>query len=291
MLQMVTKKVYYIVLLLLLCGCDKVDFKGLVMATGDMVDSRYEQSFELHKGAAVASIAVTDSYLFYVSADAHINDDTSNIKEFANALRNDGNALFGVMLGDCIDKRGSMPLYCDAIDYKADEQKYPLPIFSVIGNHDLFFEGWGHFRNLLGASVYWFETIYDGGKDFFITLDTASGTLGAKQIEWLQEFLASVRGNYRHCIVLTHTNLLYTDNSQVSSGNLPLEETLLLFDIFGKHNVTLCLQGHDHYREDVMFKGVRYTIVGAIRKEFEKAEYLCVRLSDSGVEYEWRYIQ
>ena len=287
---MVNKNYIFLFMLLLLCGCNKVDFKGFVAPTGDVVDSRYEQSFEQHKGASMASLAADDSYLFYVSTDTHINEDVSNLEEFVYALRSDEKALFGVMLGDCVDKISSMPLYSNAIDYK-EGQQYRTPIFTVIGNHDLFFSGWDDFRNLVGPSVYWFEALFNGGKDLFITLDTASGTLGSKQVKWLRDFLASVRSDYRHCVVLTHTNILYTDNSQVSSGNLPLEETLLLFDLFAKHNVTLCLQGHDHYRDDVMFKGVRYTVVGTMRKEAEKPEYLCIRLSDSGVEYEWRYIR
>ena len=57
-----------------------------------------------------------------------------------------------------------------------------------------------------------------------------------------------------------------------------------------KHNVTLCLQGHDHTREDLTFGGVRYTIVGTVREEAEQPEYLVISVSDSGVEYEWNYL-
>ena len=142
----------------------------------------------------------------------------------------------------------------------------------------------------MGPSVYWFEVSYGSGKDLFITLDSASGTLGRKQMEWLKELLAIRRSDYRHCVVFTHTNIFYTDNSQTGSGNMAMEETCVLTDLLARHNVTLCLQGHDHSREDLTFGGVRYTIVGTIRDEVDNPEYLIIRLSDSGVEYSWQYL-
>lgn len=84
----------------------------------------------------------------------------------------------------------------------------------------------------------------------------ASGTLGGEQMRWLKDFLAANRKNYRHCTVLTHTYLFYTDNSQTSSGNMAMEETHTLVELFSRYNVTLCLQGHDHFREDLTLGGV-----------------------------------
>ena len=291
MLQMVNKNAALLLLLLLLCGCDKVDFKGFVMPTGDVVNSRFEQSLEMNGSMPVACIEADESYMFYVATDPHINDNTSTLDSFVNVLRNDENASFGIMLGDRIDKRGCMSVYRDAIGYKADKHRYQYPIFSVIGNHDLYFQGWADFRDVIGPSVYWFEVKHGEGKDIFISLDSANGTLGSKQMKWLREFLAEERGKYRHCIVVTHTNILYTDNSQFSSGNIPMEETMALLDLFRKHDVLLCLQGHDHFREDITFDGVRYTIVGTIRYEVEKPEYLCIRVSKEGAEYYWRYVE
>lgn len=291
MLQMVRFNFGVALLLLLLCGCDKVDFKGFVMPTGDVVNSRFEQSFDLHSGTPVACIDAEESYVFYVCTDPHVSDEAKNLKAFAKELCNDDDASLGVVLGDCIDKRGAMPLYLDAVTYDAKEQRYDTPIFSVIGNHDLFFSSWNDFRELIGPSVYWFEVSHSAGKDVFITLDSASGTHGSKQLAWLRDFLSAHRKAYRHCVVLTHTNFFYTDNTQLCSGNLPMEETMMLLDLFGKHNVTLCLQGHDHHREDLMFNGVRYTIIGTIRDEAEHPEYLCISLSSKGAEYEWKLLE
>ena len=274
----------------LFIGCNSVDMKGLIAPTGDVVDSRFEQSMTMNQNKALASLETEESYTFYVCTDPHIGDTNINLREFSTLLRNDATADFGIVLGDCSDKRNAFQNYVDALSFIEGEQQTNKPIFSLIGNHDLFCRGWDEYAKLLGPSVYWFEVECGASRDLFITLDSASGTLGKKQMKWLKEFLTTERANYRHCVVLTHTNLFYTDNTQQGSGNMALEETALLADLFSRNKVTLCLQGHDHFREDLMLDGVRYTIVGSIRDEAEAPEYLVITMSNSGAEYRWEYL-
>ena len=92
-------------------------------------------------------------------------------------------------------------------------------------------------------------------------------------------------------IILTHTNFFYTDNSQVTSGNIPLEETFVLIDLFEKHNVTLVLQGHEHYRKDLTYGKVRYTVLGAIEDNSKAPEYVKVNVGPEGLELDWQYIR
>lgn len=127
----------------------------------------------------------------------------------------------------------------------------------------------------------------DPEASFGVILDTASGTLGAKQTRWFKEFIEKNRSSYRHCVVLTHTNLFYTDNSQTSSGNMPLEETYSLIDFLARNDISLVLQGHDHYREDITYRNVRYTIVGAIADKCKSPEYLRVEVTPDGLNLDW----
>ena len=284
---MVRVRSVLVVAMAMLVGCNSIDMVGLVAPTGDVVNTRFEKSMSLSGGRSVACIDEATSYQFYVCADPHVGQTSANLQAFATQMRDDSSAAFGVVLGDCTDQRDVMPVYAEAI---AGSSAADAPVFSLIGNHDLFFSGWDDYYKLLGPSVYWFEVSYGSGKDLFITLDSASGTLGRKQMEWLKELLATRRGEYRHCVVFTHTNLFYTDNSQTGSGNMAMEETCLLTDLLSRHNVTLCLQGHDHYREDLTFGDVRYTIVGTIRDEADNPEYLIVKMSADGAEYLWRYL-
>lgn len=285
MLQMVRGII--LVAIALLTGCDAFDIKGLIVPTGDVVDSRFEQSMALNGNKATATIDAEESYTFYACADPHVNDTYDNLSEFSTLMRNDPKCRFGIVLGDCTDHRDAYPKYVEAIEYTDEIQAANKPIFSLIGNHDIYFNGWNNYYRLLGASVYWFDVNFATGRDLFISLDSASGTLGKKQTMWLKAFLAAERDKYRHCVVLTHTNLFYTDNSQQGSGNMALEESAALIALLSRYNVTLCLQGHDHYREDLTFGGVRYTIVGTIRDEAPKPEYLTIRMSNSGAEYVW----
>ena len=290
MLQVV-RVIFSVLAAALIAGCDTIDIKGFVAPTSESVNNRFDKSMTLTESKAVATVTTEESYLFYVCADPHIDSTFDNLRLFATQLRNDQDARFGIVLGDCADRRKILPNYIEAIAYVEDTQATDTQIFSILGNHDLYFDGWNNFYAMLGASVYWFDAEFGSGRDLFIALDSASGTLGSRQLKWLRGFLAAERSKYRHCVVLTHTNLFYTDNSQTGSGNMALEESAAIVDLFSRHDVTLCLQGHDHYREDLTLGGVRYTIVGTIRDEAKKPEYLKIRLSNAGVGYNWVNIE
>ena len=71
---------------------------------------------------------------------------------------------------------------------------------------------------------------------------------------------------------------------------MPMEESFALTDFFGKQKVSLVLQGHDHYREDLTYSDVRYIVLGAIKDGFESPEYLKVKVSKDNLELEWQVI-
>ena len=287
MLQVVRKIVALGAIVALVAGCDRYDIKGMFVPTSDLIATRFEQSMTANEGKPLAVVEAAEEYLFYVSTDPHVDGTNNNIRTFVTDLRNDAGASFGIVLGDLTDRPGKFPFYLEATAYDASKHANNTPVFNVLGNHDIFFDGWGDYLKLIGPSVYWFEVSFAGGKDLFLVLDSATGTLGAKQTKWLKEFLAANRTKYRHCIISKHTNLFNTDNTQSTSGNMPFEESFALMELFARHNVTLVLQGHDHYREDLTNNGVRYTIVGTIKDEATEPEYLKVAVSPVGVTYEW----
>ena len=287
MLQMVRNMMLAAGAMALLNSCSNLDMKGLLMPTGAGVEKRFEQSMEMTSGEAAALLQTQEKYAFYVCTDPHINKTHNNLDIFNDALHNDAEASFGIILGDCIDVRDNLQTYLEAFACSEEKHPYNQKIFHNLGNHDAYFNGWENYRKLIGPSVYWFEAQFASGKDIYISLDTATGTLGNGQTIWLKSFLTEKRREYRHCIISTHTNLFYTDNSQNSSGNIPIEETLGLIDLLGRHDVTLVLQGHDHYREDLNCNGVRYTVVGTIRDEAADPEYLKVKVKPDGITYEW----
>ena len=289
MLQMV-KRIILIILSLSIYGCNHLDLKGIFIPTGEGVEKRFEQSMKMNKDLKAGEIRAQGSYTFYVAADPHINETHKNLDAFNNTFRNDMEASFGVMLCDCIDVKDNLSKYQEALSYCPERHAYNHEIFHTLGNHDVFFNGWVDFKEMIGPSVYWFEVIFDNGKDLYITLDTATGSLGRKQTKWFRSFLSTHRHDYRHCVILTHTNFFYTDSSQDSSGNLPLEETFSLIDFLGKNDVSLVLQGHDHYRDDITYDNVRYTVLGAINDNIKAPEYLKVNVKEDQIDLEWQLI-
>lgn len=273
------------------CGCNQLDLKGLFMPTGDGVESRFEQSTKMLADLNAGAVESDDDYIFYVAADPHINETHNNLDMFNDVMRNDSSAAFGVILGDCTDVRDNLTSYLEALRYCPDRHTFNHDIYHVLGNHDLFFNGWVNFKESIGPSTFWFEVIFPGGKDLYISLDTATGTLGRKQTEWISSFLGNNRNRYRHCVLLTHTNFFYTDKTQGSSGNMPIEESFALIDLLGRNNVTLVLQGHDHYREDLTYDNVRYTVLGTIRDESEAPEFLKVSVNQNCIELDWQLIR
>ena len=285
------KLILVVVISIFASGCSHLDLKGIFIPTGEGVEKRFQQSMEMNDDLKAAGVSAQESYTFYVAADPHIDRNYSNLNAFNDALRNDTEASFGVVLGDCIDVKDNLPAYLEALSCNPDRHACNHQIFHVLGNHDVFFNGWVDFKALIGPSVYWFEVVFDGGKDLYITLDTATGSLGRKQTNWFKSFLAANRNNYRHCVILTHTNFFYTDKSQGSSGNMPVEESVALIDFLGKHDVSLVLQGHDHFREDVIFNNVRYTILGALCDWMETPEYLKINVDKDGICLDWQLIR
>lgn len=281
------RKISYIILALTAISCGKIDLSGFFVSPGDNVDKRFEQSKAYTKGLPYDIVETEEEYGVYICTDIHLDQTQINLDRFMSDLRNDEKSSFGLILGDVIDRKGKMQDFHKAIGWNEAEQQYDRPVFVIPGNHDMFFGQWEDFKRHFGASSYFVEIKSPTAKDLVIALDSASGTLGSRQIKWLRQFLETSRSSYRHCIVITHTNIFKTDNSQVTSGNMPLEETSAITDLFSTHNVDMVFQGHDHYREDLIYMGVRYTTVGTIKDPAEAPEYLKVHISPKGFEYEW----
>lgn len=284
------RKSYLLLSALLLVSCQSTDFGGFFYSPSVAVDARFEQSLAITGDAPVAKLEHDTDYTFYVCTDPHIDGSTKNLSRFVGDMRADSDAAFAVSLGDCIDSKGMMKLYSETLAFNPELHQRAAPVFSVIGNHDLFFSQWNDFKKYIGPSVYYYELHLPGAKDLYIVLDSGNGTHGIRQTGWLKDFLKANRNSYRHCVIMTHVNIFKTDNSQNTSGNFPLEETYMMTELFDDCDVTLVLQGHDHFREDLIYRDVRYTIVGTIKDSAKNPEYLKVKVNGSGMSFEWVYL-
>lgn len=260
--------------ILTLSSCGSLDFAGMIWSKSDTTDQRFEQSMEYNEKCGPLCLETeSNDYRFYAFGDSHVDFSTRNLDGFVrDCLEDKGAAPFAICVGDLINSTGHYDLFKDHVkDMGPDSEKR---LFICAGNHDLYFGQWKEYKERFHTSTYSFtvKTPSDGS-DLYISLDSASGTLGVKQREWLGKTLEAAKGQYRHIIVFTHTHFFMGDYSQGTTDNFPIEETHDLMDLFSRCGVKLVISGHDHYREEVMHRGVFYSTLNALGDPYKQATY------------------
>ncbi|MBO7458758.1 MAG: metallophosphoesterase [Paludibacteraceae bacterium] len=286
------KTIYYIAMALVLAACaneeSTLDMKGMFSPNGETVNARFEQSMAYNEFAGEIHMNMgTDDYTVYVCTDSHITRKTHrNLDYFMAQYSAAEGPKLALHLGDIIDAQKNFPC-ADSILHtgrtKADT------IFTTPGNHDIYFKQWPIYREFFKTGIYWFDTQNNGKKlDLYICLDTAEGTPGTKQFQWLRELLAkkSTEG-YRRIIVFTHTHFWKLDASQGHTSNYSLEDTYELAGLFAQYGVDYVWTGHQHARQSVIYKGVNYLVLDATKDEEKGQAYMIVNMGESAI---YRYI-
>ena len=289
-----------------LTSCEKVSPIG-VLVSGTGVEDRVKMS-ELYYRDYLSELdvaATDDDYSFLVGADSHVTDDTGRMDEMFDIAIEHGDG-FVAHLGDIADTKPeyyinlsqslerakrkymakeytydvSTDTYTDEdgniVDY--DDEKFPF--FPVVGNHDITHNGWALWSNIFHSSFYEFNVYLNGEQsvcDHYIFLDSASGTLGKRQIELIEQGILDVGENVkvRHTFVFTHTNLFRPSSVQFAS-TFPREEQYFLLNQFKEWNATIVFCGHVHKWDDREVGGVRYLTLESMseRNSPEPGEYL-----------------
>jgi len=258
-------------------ACYEVNFAGFFIRS-ESANLRFEESMEWNALNPYREIAVpTDEYLLLTIGDTHVGGTENLIRFFEIALDQAADGV--VMVGDLTTGREE--------DYLVFQATLPdqetIPWFPLVGNHDLYFGGWEHFYSMFGASVYLFTVKTPEATDLFISLDTGSGTLGSRQLDWLKTTLETRRDDYRHCLVFTHNNLFRIPRAL--STNPPVEELHVLMDLFTRHHVNMFVSGHDHRHSAVHFGHTTYLVVDALRDGLSNAGYLELRVQGEDIGY------
>jgi hypothetical protein len=244
----------------------------------ETANQRFRQSIDWNNTHPYREITVqSDDYLILSMGDSHVGG-TDNLDSFCH-LAIARNAAAVVMAGDLTTGHSK--------DWDTFEQHLPLqdslPSFLIAGNHDLFFNGWKEFHSRFGSSSYLFTIKTPMATDLFICLETAGGTLGDDQIDWLINILETKRSGYRHCIVFTHNNLFRPRHTD--STNPPVEELQVLLGLFTKHNVEMVITGHDHKHDAAVFGITAYIIMDALEDGLSNAGYFQIRVRNSNIDY------
>jgi predicted phosphodiesterase len=248
--------------------------------SSESVDMRYNESRELEKKQAPNDIFVdSDDYTIMVMGDSHVGGTINLDKFFKKAGEKNPAAV--IMDGDLTGGLSK--------DYNTFQAHIPdndsLKLFFVVGNHDLWYNGWGEYYSRFGSSTYYFTITTPVASDLYICLDTGGSTLGHLQTEWLKTVLKTIRPDYRRCIVITHVNLFRPRHT--ASTNLVVEELYSLVEMFTENHVDMVITGHDHKKDAEVFGLTTYIQIDALEDGLSYAGYMNLRVRNGITGYDF----
>lgn len=290
--------------------------------------------YQEHKGDYQIGYADgTGDYTFLVGGDSHVTTDVGRMDEMQQSFL-DNEDMFMAHLGDIADTKAEYyinlensiqkykrkyadkyyqkfsdvdseyddgddnPLYIDPGDsmlVSLDDIIYPF--FPVVGNHDLTHNGWALWCNIFHSSFYSFDIYVEATDEFdhFIFLDTASGTLGQKQVDLIEEGMLDgdmFGRKYRHTFVFSHTNIFRPSSLQFAS-TFAREETFFLLNQFRVWDASIVFCGHVHKWDEQTVDGVHYLTLDSMseRNNPEPGNYLLrVHVKANG-ELSWEHVR
>lgn len=266
-------------------ACDKYDIQGFfVSPSKERVNERFEQSMAYNEQHQNDTLITTnqEEYLFYTAADVHVKTTAEHLAKYIDIAKSDKKSLFTTILGDITDQKKGLFIAHDTIENHKDNSIVRV----LAGNHDIYFDQWSEYYELFGSSTYYFVVKTPTASDLFIALDSSCGSLGKKQMDWLQQILEEKRPQHRHCIIMTHTHFFDRDMSQFPTGNFSVEETAMLTNLFTKNNVNLVISGHDHHNETYNFNGVQYLVLDDIQDLDPEPTYFVVNVKKDTITFE-----
>ena len=257
--------------------------------TSPTIDERFTESKVYNDKHGFTTLqAPVDDYRVYVCTDTHVTKTQTRWTHFIDTYRHDPMCPVAVHLGDIIDAQN----YFDEM-YSA-YQAVPLnpakrdTLMAVAGNHDIYFKQWPEYIKYFKTCYYYFVVETPSGqKDLFVVYDSADGTVGGKQLQWLEETLEwADNQKFRHIVACTHTHFFKRDGSQGHTSNYTQEETYALLNLFEKHGVDMVWSGHDHSREITQVKGMTCIVVDSMKDEDKKPFYMLVTMGEK-IDYEF----
>jgi predicted phosphodiesterase len=210
-----------------------------------------------------------------VIADTHYYNYQPDYFKTIQEKKDEWGISFVIHVGD-ITQNGQMSEFNIATD---DFFNCTLPVFMVPGNHDLYYEGFDIYKSKFGRTIYDFKI----GKTQFIFLDTANGTLGNLQKNWLEDRLKNTNAN--NIFIFTHYCLFDSEYLSYTDWSFP-EEKYYLIDLFDKYNVNYYICGHLHLNAQSEIRGVDYITIKNMSSNAGDV-FLKVSVNPSGVFSSW----
>lgn len=198
-------------------------------------------------------------------------------------ILNGGDIVFDMNKENIDTINGQWKLYKNVF-----QSECSLPVHYCLGNHDIWWNeddkgqaiyGKKYSMDQLGLTKPYYSFEKAGWK--FIILDSVHldidntwyiGKLGDEQFSWLEQELKNTDPAkpvlvLSHIPILTATNLIEDNivNKWVMLGGDMHTDTAKIINLFYHHpNVKLCLSGHIHLREKLVYNNVTYICNGAV---------------------------
>jgi 3',5'-cyclic AMP phosphodiesterase CpdA len=256
-------------LLFLLAGCSN-DLLGL-FASDDFQKREAVWNTFVFPEETERSLSLTVPYSFLVITDTHIQgDDTNRFEDIGDIVKQNGDS-FVVVTGD-ITQSGKREELQNFIDIAGS---FGVPCYPVLGNHDIFFNNWKNWKELIGSATY----RIDSGSTTLLVLDTANAVFCSRQLDWLEKQL---RSSGKNTFVFTHCNLFIENAGDIQQLTDIRERARILSMLDGR--CTAMFTGHVHNRIIRKAGGVRYIII----EDFKRSGTYCrVYVTEDGMRYEF----
>jgi len=269
------RKLFLLALLAACCVCSgcNVDLLGLFGSTG--LSERFDERNNFnYLRPEDREIDLDSDYSFIVLSDTHIEEgDAFGLEKIRNVIR--PGDKFVVIIGDITQ-----------CAYREDVERFieiantlrsiNVPCYPVIGNHDIYFNNWTNWKELIGSTCY----RINGGGATLLILDSANAYLGKEQLDWLDSELQSSTGRV---FAFTHSNFFVKspgDMQQVSDAR----ERARVLSIL-RNRCDVMFSGHLHKRIITEAGGVQFIAI----EDFRHLKVYCrVSVSSSGISYEYK---
>jgi predicted phosphodiesterase len=237
-----------------LAGCDPSSFWDYAtLNEADKVTDRFWESVSGECKPLDFPAPTSDTYSFLWASDIHISTVHNHHMDRLGAYADQIGAVFVLHSGDCADD-GTSDDYHKWLQVM--ETYLHVPLFSALGNHDVYNQGWDRFKKYIGPSVFRFPY----GLCDFIFIDTANGTMGQDQMHWFEKALDKGSAS-PHRFVLSHYPI-YDGGLQTPASMGNTEERMKLIALMDDYDVKYFLCGHKHSFEHYEIRGIDHIISG-----------------------------
>jgi 3',5'-cyclic AMP phosphodiesterase CpdA len=201
-----------------------------------------------------------EEYSFVVLTDTHIeNGSDQGLGGLIGVIDRDGvgtDDQFVVITGDITQNGKREDLECFINFVKELKDKKRIPCYPVLGNHDIYFNNWHNWRDLIGSSCYRIGAS-GSGTTLFI-LDSANTSFGFRQFDWLERELGKTSG---HVFLFTHANFFVKDLSFADMQQFTdVKERARVVSLLAGR-VDAVFSGHIHKRIERESGGVKHITI------------------------------